>query len=80
MRLDSSDNDTLSLDTIRVCTTRKVTVSECAWLREDIPAGKIFFVASDPYRVCSPSGIPVHKTESNGYFELPIDAVVGIIE
>lgn len=73
-------NETLSMNTFRVCTTRIVTVDECPWLDADIPAGMILRLASDPYRVCSRDGVPVHIDDTNRYVEVPANAVVGIVE
>lgn len=73
-------NPTILMDTFRVVATRVITKKECPWLEQDVPAGTMMFVSSDPYRCCTPSGLPVEFAGSSKMFEVPLDAVVGIIE
>lgn len=57
-------------------TTRTITTDECPWLDEDIAAGTLLVEASDPYRCCTPTGVPVHLPgETRRYVEVPRDAV-----
>lgn len=73
-------NPTLTPMTIRVVTVRDITPEECPWLRDTVPAGTELFVVSDTYGCCSPAGIAVERAEKGPYFEVPRDAVIGIVE
>lgn len=73
-------NPTIHIDTVRVVATRAITQTECPWLDRDVPAGTIMFVSADPYRCCSPQGMPIEFNDSTRMYEVPLNAVVGIIE
>jgi hypothetical protein len=68
--------------TNRVVVTRDITPQECEWLRETIVAGTELWIGNDHYGVCTKdgSGIPVTDGVSEYVFEVPVDAVIGIIE
>ena len=73
-------NPTVHWHTLRVVATRAITTTECSWLEQEIPAGTIMLVSSDPYGCCGPEGLPIQLEGSSRMFEVPLDAVVGIIE
>ena len=73
-------NPTVHWHTFRVVATRAITTTECPWLEQEIPAGTIMFVSSDLYGCCGPQGLPIELEGSSRMFEVPLDAVVGIIE
>lgn len=80
--MNITPNPTISWDTFRVIVIRDVTSLECNWLNETIVAGTELFVGNDAYGVCSKdgSGIPVSYKNSEYTFEIPISAVIGVIE
>lgn len=80
MSMVKPTNPSITWDTFRVVVIREVTTAECPWLRQDIPVGRELFVGVDAYRVCSPSGLAVTERDSEYLFEVPLDAVVGILE
>ena len=80
MTVVNAINPSVTWDTFRVVVTREVTSAECPWLKQDLVVGRELFVSSDPYRVCGPTGLPVTDGKTEYMFEVPLDAVVGIIE
>jgi len=73
-------NPSITLETFRVVTIRVITRNECPWLEQDIPAGRELYVTDDPYGVCTETGIPVTDGKNEHMFEVPSDAVIGILE
>jgi hypothetical protein len=80
MIVTPTTNPTIHCDTFRVVATREITTQECPWLERNIPAGTMMFVSSDPYGCCTPQGLPIEFAGSSRMLEVPLDAVVGIIE
>lgn len=80
--MSNNNNPTITWDTYRVVVIRDITPEECSWLRETIVAGTELFMGNDAYGVCSKdgSGIPVTDGKSEYTFEIPVSAVIGIIE
>jgi len=57
-------------------TTREVTVAECTWLSEDVPAGtKLHRYSGCTYGCISPAGQAVSLDGKTPFFELPITAL-----
>jgi len=75
---DYPNNPTITWTTFRVVVVRDITPAECKWLKATLVAGTVLNLDDDRYNCCSPSGIPVN--DGGAMFEVPADAIVGIIE
>ncbi len=55
---------------------RDVTIKECDWLAKTLKFGTIVEEVSDQYNCCSNEGIPCKVKDEQGYFEIPISALI----
>lgn len=61
---------------MKIITNRNITVDECPWLGEDIPAEtELFIFRGCTYGCISPAGIAACEVEGeNPFFEIPRDS------
>lgn len=64
---------------MKLVTTREITVAECPWLDEDIPAGtELVSFYKYTYGCIGPNGRAVSLTGDYPFFEVPRNAIASM--